>query len=111
MVACHALWRRALQIDEAQRDRLIQALTVNVALSSDAAHGGGRLLGIFQGRVHRLEREEGCATVHPSTMMHAVSRMTHGARYALIVFFGRNRELMRFNSQVQEALSTGRRAQ
>lgn len=83
------------------------ALTVNVALSSDAAHGGGRLLGIFQGRVHRLEREEGCATVHPSTMMHAVSRMTHGARYALIVFFGRNRELMRFNAQVQEALRTG----
>jgi len=62
-------------------------LTVNVALSPDEWHDGGRLLGIYEGRVHSIERDEGEATVHPSTLLHAVSRMQGGVRYSLIVFY------------------------
>ena len=65
-------------------------LTVNVALSSDAAHGGGRLLGLFNGSVQALERAEGGVTVHSSSLLHAVSRMTSGVRYALILFYDRH---------------------
>ena len=64
-------------------------LTINVALSDDAEHGGGRLLCVYDGRVHRLMRHEGTATVHRSTLLHGVSRMTSGVRYSLILFFGR----------------------
>lgn len=64
-------------------------VTVNVALSSDAAHDGGRLLGVFDGRVQALERGEGGATVHSSRLLHAVSSMTRGTRYSLIIFFDR----------------------
>ena len=63
-------------------------MTVNVALSDDAAHEGGRLLCVYAGKVHRLERSEGSATIHRSTLLHAVSRMTSGVRYSLILFFG-----------------------
>jgi len=80
------------------------ALTVNVALSDDVQHGGGRLICVYGGLVHRLERSQGCATVHPSTLMHAVSRMTHGSRYALIIFLGRNENIVRFNREVQRVL-------
>ena len=64
-------------------------LTVNVALSSDDAHGGGHLLGVYDGGVRALLRCEGTATVHSSKLLHAVSRMTHGTRYSLICFFDR----------------------
>ncbi len=78
--------------------------TVNVAISDDADHAGGRLVCIYAGEVRRIERREGDATVHPSSLFHAVSRMTRGARYSLIIFFGRNEQIMQFNSAVQRAL-------
>lgn len=65
-------------------------LTVNVALSADAAHGGGNLIGLFKGVVRALDRGEGDATVHSSSLLHAVSRMTTGVRYSLILFFDRH---------------------
>ena len=80
------------------RDR--SELTINIALSDDAQHGGGRLLCLLDGAVRRVERSEGGATVHPSSLMHAVSRMTHGARYSLIIFLGRNERIKIFNQEV-----------
>ena len=64
-------------------------VTVNVALSDDASHEGGRLLGVFGGAVLPLLRAEGDATVHSCRLLHAVSAMTGGTRYALILFFDR----------------------
>jgi hypothetical protein len=61
-------------------------LTINVALSSDEDHGGGRLLGVYDGEVRAIEREAGEATVHSSELVHAVTNMTHGVRYSLIIF-------------------------
>ena len=53
----------------------VSRCTVNVALSTDGAHReGGRLLAVYDGCVHQLEREEGTATVHPSSLLHAVPR-------------------------------------
>lgn len=78
--------------------------TVNVALSNDADHDGGRLLCLVDGKVCRMERGLGCATIHPSSLFHAVSRMTRGQRYSLIIFFGRNERIMRFNEAVRESL-------
>ena len=62
-------------------------LTVNVALSSDADHGGGRLLGVCNQQVLRFEREEGEAIIHSSELIHGVTKMTSGVRYSLILFF------------------------
>ena len=67
------------------------AVTVNVALTDDAdLAGGGRLLGVYGGAVHAIERKEGDATVHSSSLLHGVARV-HGAsvRYSLILFFAR----------------------
>ena len=70
-------------------------LTVNVALADDCCHRGGRLLGVMEGAVKEIERREGEATIHPSTLLHGVSRMLSGgtsdARFSLIVFY-RERE-------------------
>ena len=79
-------------------------MTVNVALSDDAAHSGGRLIAVFDGSVRRLERKAGSATVHPSSLMHAVSRMGAGTRYALIIFFGKSKQIMNFNRSVAHDL-------
>ena len=62
-------------------------MTVNVALSSDADVDGGRLLGVYDGKVHNIERGEGDATVHSSALLHGVTRMRRGVRYSLILFF------------------------
>jgi hypothetical protein len=63
--------------------------TVNVALSADRSHAGGRLLGYERrGGAWQVEREEGEATAHGPGLMHAVSRLQSGRRYALILFFG-----------------------
>ena len=64
------------------------ALTVNVALTSDADIDGGRLLGAYDGAVRTIEREMGDATVHSSDLLHGVTRMHAGTRYSLICFFG-----------------------
>jgi len=63
------------------------SLTLNIALSSDEDHGGGSLLAIVAGKLARCERMAGTATLHASTLLHAVTRMTHGERYALILFY------------------------
>ena len=61
-------------------------LTINIALSNDNHHEGGRLIALYGGKVRAIERREGEATIHPSSLMHAVSRMISGRRYALIIF-------------------------
>jgi len=63
------------------------ALTANIALSDDDAHRGGRLLALLEGEVCCIARAEGEATIHPSTLLHGVSRMTGGVRFSLIVFY------------------------
>ena len=63
-------------------------VTVNVALSDDCAHAGGRLLGLFADGAAAFERMAGDATVHLSRIVHGVSRMEDGMRYSLIVFLG-----------------------
>ena len=67
-------------------------LTVNVALADAASHAGGRLLGLYGGAVRAIDRAEGEATVHVSTLLHGVSRVRGGAgdgsvRWSLIVFY------------------------
>jgi hypothetical protein len=47
-------------------------ITVNVAVSSDAGHGGGRLVGVYNGALHTILRDEGEATVHSSELFHCV---------------------------------------
>ena len=77
-------------------------ITVNVALSDDSAHVGGRLLGVFGGKIHTLERTEGAATVHSSELLHAVTSMTSGARYSLILFFDPLPRVVRKDGQVED---------
>ena len=62
-------------------------MTVNVALSDDAGHEGGRLHTLLGGAQQVIERREGEATVHRDDIMHAVSAMRSGVRYSLIMFF------------------------
>ena len=64
------------------------AITVNVALSDDAGHRGGRLVGLYGGRIQTIERAEGEAIVHTSALIHGVTRMSEGVRYSLVVFYG-----------------------
>ena len=40
----------------------------------------------MDGEVRRLPRGTGDATVHTSSLMHGVTRMTSGVRYSLIIF-------------------------
>ena len=47
---------------------------------------GGRLLLLYDGELRTMVREEGEATIHPSTVLHAVTCMTAGVRYSLIIF-------------------------
>lgn len=42
---------------------------MNIALSADAGHEGGRLIGLFRGEVQALVRGEGGATVHSSSLL------------------------------------------
>lgn len=39
-------------------------------------------------QVQRIDRTEGEALVHASTLLHGVSRMQSGRRYSLVMFFG-----------------------
>lgn len=64
------------------------SLTLNIALSDDEDHVGGKLLAILEGRLHSCERSAGTATLHASTLLHAVTRMVGvGTRYSLILFY------------------------
>lgn len=65
------------------------AVTVNVALSDDAAVKGGKLVAVANDQVQTIIRREGEATVHDSRLLHAVSRTERGVRYSLICFFGK----------------------
>ena len=66
----------------------VAAVTVNVALAGDDAHQGGRLIGVYDGAARAIERRAGDATVHPSSLLHGVSRLyDEAARYTLIIFF------------------------
>ena len=60
------------------------AVTVNIALSDDTEHAGGRLVGLFEEGVRIFERSAGMATVHLSRIVHGVSQVTQGSRYSLI---------------------------
>ena len=68
-------------------------ITCNVELSAGGAesYSGGVLLGLYDGEVRRITREEGEATLHSSKLLHAVTKMTSGKRYSLILFFDRMR--------------------
>lgn len=68
----------------------LSTVTVNVALSADASHEGGHLHAIIDGKHQLIERGEGEATVHSDDVMHGVSAMRSGVRYALILFFFKN---------------------
>ena len=76
-------------------------LTLNVALSADADHSGGRLLAVCDGHVQSITRAEGEATVHSSKLLHAVSRMSGGTRYSLIAFFDRRERAGRHDRWTQ----------
>ena len=67
----------------------LSTVTVNVALSADTSHEGGHLHAILEGVHQIVERDEGEATVHTDDVMHGVSAMRGGERYALILFFFR----------------------
>ena len=55
------------------------AVTVNVALTDDAdLAGGGRLLGVYGGAVHAIERAEGDATVHVVAAARSCARARGG---------------------------------
>ena len=63
-------------------------VTCNIALTSDDGHEGGRLLAVTLDGVQRIPRTEGSATLHGHAVPHAVTRMTQGSRYSLLLFFG-----------------------
>ena len=65
----------------------VSNVTINLALSDDRDHEGGRLHAIIDGRHGIISREEGEATAHGDDVMHAVSSMRSGVRYSLILFF------------------------
>jgi len=77
------------------------AVTINVALSDDNAHTGGRLLAVLNDGLHVLRREAGEATVHPSSILHAVSAMESGTRYSLLLFFYHTCEHLPFSRLVR----------
>ena len=62
-------------------------ITCNVALADDA-EGDGRLVAIYDNQVRAVNRREGEATIHASTLMHGVTAMrsTRNVRYSLILF-------------------------
>lgn len=64
--------------------------SVNVALTSDEAHTGGRLRIFREGRVDEVVRRAGDATVHKGSVEHDVTPVTKGERASLIMFFFRN---------------------
>lgn len=61
------------------------AVTVNVALCADGSFTGGKLIAVCNGEVKVLDRAKGEATVHDSRLLHAVTRITAGVRYSLIL--------------------------
>jgi predicted 2-oxoglutarate/Fe(II)-dependent dioxygenase YbiX len=65
------------------------AFTANVALSDANDHAGGDLIALYGGECRVVDRDQGGATVHRGDVLHAVSPLTAGERYALLLFFHR----------------------
>jgi hypothetical protein len=63
------------------------AYTANVALSKSTDHQGGSLLCLVGGAVRACDRRLGVATVHSGDVLHAVTPVTAGVRYSLLIFF------------------------
>ena len=61
-------------------------VTCNVALVSDSTFTGGKLVAVYNKSVQFIQRGEGDVTIHASTLLHGVTRMTRGTRYSLIIF-------------------------
>ena len=61
--------------------------TVNVCLSTPQECNGGKLLLIGQGKVISPPRTLGDALIHPWHTCHAVTAVTSGVRWSLILFF------------------------
>ena len=79
------------------------AVTINVALSDDASCDGGELLALHKDVISTIARGEGDATVHSSTLLHAVSRLVSGVRYSLIIFIGMSERKLPFELQFDAA--------
>jgi hypothetical protein len=65
----------------------ICSYTVNVALNDAESVDGGKLLVLYDGALREVSRRPGTATVHAGDLVHGVSRIGQGERYALILFF------------------------
>ena len=63
------------------------SFTVNVALNDDTDYQGGTLLALTGGKLCAIHRQQGDATCHKGSVYHAVSAMTSGRRYSMILFF------------------------
>lgn len=60
---------------------------INVALSPPEAYSGGDLLALSDESLLEVsERSEGNAVVHWGSVCHAVSPVTEGTRYAMVIF-------------------------
>ena len=63
------------------------SFTANIALTPPEAHEGGDLVALAAGACHKMPRRLGEATVHGGHVCHAVSPVTAGERYSLLMFF------------------------
>mmetsp|Transcript_32178 Transcript_32178/g.36589 ORF Transcript_32178/g.36589 Transcript_32178/m.36589 type:complete len:276 (-) Transcript_32178:65-892(-) len=61
--------------------------TANIALNPNDDYTGGHLMVLHDGGLQMLERQEGDATCHEGSILHAVSAVTEGTRYSMILFF------------------------
>ena len=67
------------------RDGGYATKTAQLTLNSDQEYGGGRLLFFNNGLLIEPKRPAGYLTIHSASVMHAVTRVTDGARYSLFV--------------------------
>ena len=79
------------------------AMTINVALDADGSYEGGELLGCYDGSIRVIDRAEGDATTHASSLLHGVAQMTAGVRHSLIIFIGEARADMPAELAADEA--------
>ena len=63
--------------------------TANICLSPTSAHTGGHLLVATGGRIKEVNRAEGDAILHVGDAAHAVTKVTAGERYSLLLFYNR----------------------
>lgn len=66
--------------------------TVNIALTDDEAHTGGRLRMWHGNGVDETPRRAGDATAHVWSVAHEVTPVTRGERASLIIFFFHTRQ-------------------